>query len=95
MKTQNGILLKMRSVIAAGAMGGITQYPGTGKSIVCGISPLTGAPVDSNVGGYFGPYLKFSGWDAIEIQGIAEKDVMYLLMGMKEWFRSLKHLKKQ
>ncbi len=57
-------------VIAAGPMGGITQYPGAGKSIVCGISPLTQAPVDSNVGGYFGPYLKFSGWDAIEVQGI-------------------------
>jgi len=68
-------------VIAAGAMGGITQYPGAGKSIVCGISPLTGAPVDSNVGGYFGPYLKFSGWDAIEIQGIADKDVIVYIDG--------------
>jgi aldehyde:ferredoxin oxidoreductase len=68
-------------VIAAGPMGGITQYPGTGKSIVCGISPLTGAPVDSNVGGYFGPYLKFSGWDAIELQGIADKDVIVYING--------------
>ncbi len=70
-------------VIAAGAMGGVTQYPGTGKSIVCGISPLTNAPVDSNVGGYFGPYLKFSGWDAIEIQGIAEKEVIVYIDGDK------------
>jgi aldehyde:ferredoxin oxidoreductase len=70
-------------VIAAGAMGGITQYPGTGKSIVCGISPLTGAPVDSNVGGYFGPYLKFSGWDAIEIQGISAKEVIVYIDGDK------------
>ncbi len=68
-------------VIAAGAMGGITQYPGAGKSIVCGISPLTGAPVDSNVGGYFGPYLKFSGWDAIEVQGIAKKDIIIFIDG--------------
>lgn len=68
-------------VIAAGPMGGITQYPGTGKSIVCGISPLTGAPVDSNVGGYFGPYLKFSGWDAIEVQGIADKDCIVYING--------------
>jgi len=70
-------------VIANGPMGGITQYPGTGKSIVCGISPLTNAPVDSNVGGYFGPYLKFSGWDAIEIQGISEKDVIIYIDGDK------------
>ncbi|MCD4817866.1 MAG: aldehyde:ferredoxin oxidoreductase [Candidatus Cloacimonetes bacterium] len=68
-------------VIAAGPMGGITQYPGAGKSIVCGISPLTQAPVDSNVGGYFGPYLKFSGWDAIEVQGIGEKDVIVYING--------------
>jgi aldehyde:ferredoxin oxidoreductase len=67
--------------ISAGPMGGITQYPGTGKSIVCGISPLTQAPVDSNVGGYFGPYLKFSGWDAIELQGIADKDVIVYING--------------
>ncbi|MCF7858162.1 MAG: aldehyde:ferredoxin oxidoreductase [Candidatus Cloacimonetes bacterium] len=68
-------------VIAAGPMSGITQYPGTGKSIVCGISPLTQAPVDSNVGGYFGPYLKFSGWDAIELQGISKKDVIVYING--------------
>ena len=68
-------------VIAAGTMGGITQYPGTGKSLVCGISPITGAPVDSNVGGYFGPYLKFSGWDAIEIQGLSDKEVIVFIDG--------------
>ncbi len=68
-------------VISAGPMGGITQYPGTGKSIVMGISPTTGLPVDSNVGGYFGPYLKFSGWDAIEVQGIAEKPVIVFVDG--------------
>jgi aldehyde:ferredoxin oxidoreductase len=48
-------------VIAAGPIGGITQYPGTGKSIAVSISPLTGSVVDSNVGGYFGPLLKFAG----------------------------------
>ena len=47
--------------ISSGPMGGTLGYPGSGKSIVCSISPLTGSVVDSNVGGYFGPYLKFSG----------------------------------
>ncbi len=56
-------------VISAGVIGGITQYPGTGKSTVVTISPLTHSVVDSNGGGYFGPYLKFAGWDALEIQG--------------------------
>ncbi len=68
-------------VIAAGPIGGITQYPGTGKSIAVSISPLTGTVVDSNVGGYFGPLLKFSGFDAIEIQGIADREVIVLVDG--------------
>ena len=68
-------------VIASGPIGGITQYPGTGKSIAVTISPLTGTVVDSNVGGYFGPLLKFSGFDAIEVQGIAEHEVMVLVDG--------------
>ena len=68
-------------VIAAGPIGGITQYPGTGKSIAASISPLTGSVVDSNVGGYFGPLLKFAGFDAIEVQGIAEQEVIVLVDG--------------
>ncbi|MBW2612040.1 MAG: aldehyde:ferredoxin oxidoreductase [Deltaproteobacteria bacterium] len=54
--------------IASGPMGGTPAYPGSGKSIVAAISPTTGSVMDSNVGGYFGPYLKFSGFDALEIQ---------------------------
>ncbi|HET7838457.1 MAG TPA: aldehyde ferredoxin oxidoreductase N-terminal domain-containing protein, partial [Rectinemataceae bacterium] len=47
-------------VIAMGPVCGNTNYPGSGKSLVVSISPMTGVPIDSNVGGYFGPYLKFS-----------------------------------
>jgi len=68
-------------VIAGGPIGGITSYPGSGKSTVVTVSPLTGSVIDSNVGGYFGPYLKFSGWDAIEIQGIAEREVIVVVDG--------------
>jgi aldehyde:ferredoxin oxidoreductase len=68
-------------VISAGPIGGITQYPGTGKSIAATISPLTGTVVDSNVGGYFGPLLKFSGFDAVEVQGIADREVIVLVDG--------------
>ena len=67
--------------IASGPLGGSTFYPGSGKSIVTTISPLTGIVIDSNVGGYFGPYVKFSGFDAIEIQGKAEKDVVIFING--------------
>ena len=68
--------------ISSGPLGGNIFYPGSGKSIVTTISPLTDIVVDSNVGGYFGPYLKFSGFDAIEIQGKAEKEVIVYINGV-------------
>src|SRR5665811_2092622 len=65
-------------VISPGPIAGITQYSGTGKSLVVAISPQTDIVIDSNVGGYFGPFMKFSGFDALEIQGKAKKDVIIL-----------------
>jgi aldehyde:ferredoxin oxidoreductase len=67
--------------IASGPLGGTTNFPGSGKSLVVGLSPLTGSVMDSNVGGYFGPLLKFAGWDALEIQGKAEQDVILYIDG--------------
>lgn len=68
-------------VIGAGPIGGITTYPGAGKSLVVSLSPTTGSVIDSNVGGYFGPYLKFSGWDSLEIQGKSDRDVIVFIDG--------------
>ncbi len=68
--------------ISSGPIGGITQYSGAGKSICVSISPQTDIPIDSNVGGFFGPFLKFSGFDAIELQGKAEKDIMIYIDGV-------------
>ncbi len=70
-------------IISPGPIGGITQYAGAGKSLVVSISPLTDLVIDSNVGGYFGPFLKFAGFDALEIQGKAEKDVIVIIDGNK------------
>ncbi len=70
-------------VISSGPVGGITQYAGTGKSLVVSLSPQTDIPIDSNVGGYFGPLLKFSGFDALELQGKAEDDVVLFIDGRK------------
>jgi len=69
-------------VISSGPCGGTTQYPGAGKSLVVSISPLTNVVIDSNVGGHFGPLLKFAGWDALEIQGKAEKEVIVFIDGV-------------
>jgi aldehyde:ferredoxin oxidoreductase len=68
--------------ISSGPIGGITQYSGSGKSLVVSISPQTNIPIDSNVGGFFGPFLKFAGFDALEIQGKAEKDVIVFIDGV-------------
>ncbi|MHA1974786.1 MAG: aldehyde ferredoxin oxidoreductase family protein [Candidatus Hodarchaeales archaeon] len=67
--------------IASGPLGGTTYYSGSGKSICTTISPLTGIIIDSNVGGYFGPYLKVAGFDALEIQGKSAKEVLIFING--------------
>jgi len=69
--------------ISSGPLGGTTNFPGSGKSIVTTISPTTGTAVDSNVGGHFGPLLKFSGWDCLEIQGIASEEIIIFIDGDK------------
>ena len=68
-------------VIANGPICGTTAYAGSGKATVVTLSPLTENVVDSNVGGYFAPFLKFSGFDAMEITGKAEEDVVIFIDG--------------
>ena len=70
--------------IAAGPLGGTPIYPGSGKSIVTTLSPTTASVIDSNVGGYFGPYLKFSGFDAMEIQGKTSSEVVIFIDGINQ-----------
>lgn len=69
--------------IASGPLGGTPVYPGAGKSIVATISPLTDMPIDSNVGGHFGPFLKFSGYDALEITGKSKEEVIIFIDGVR------------
>ena len=69
--------------ISSGPLGGTPGYPGSGKSIVTSISPLTGILIDSNVGGYFGPYKKFSGFDVIQVDGKAKKDSIIFIDGIE------------
>ena len=70
-------------ILTTGPLCGTTQYPGSGKSLCLTISPSTDIICDSNVGGFFGPYLKFAGFDAIEIQGKAKQDVVIVVDGEK------------
>jgi len=70
-------------IISPGPLAGNTQYPGSGKSLVVTLSPLTGIPIDCNVGGYFGPLMKFCGFDALEIQGKAKHEVIIVIDGKR------------
>ncbi len=67
-----------------GPLGGTTSFPGSGKTIVTSLSPLTDSVMDSNVGGYFGPYLKFVGFDALAIVGKAKEDVIIVIDGVNK-----------
>jgi len=61
--------------------GTLTGTPALGGSryIAVGKSPLTSGWGDANSGGFFGPYLRFAGYDAVFFTGIAPKPV-YLLV---------------
>ncbi len=74
-------------VIANGPLCGTTAYPGMGKSTVVTLSPLTKSIIDSNGGGFFAPFLKFSGFDALEITGKAEEDSIIVIDGNTQQIR--------
>jgi aldehyde:ferredoxin oxidoreductase len=52
-----------------------TDGLGGSRYIMVGKSPLTGGWGDANSGGSVGPYLKFSGYDAVFFTGISDKPV--------------------
>jgi aldehyde:ferredoxin oxidoreductase len=52
-----------------------TTFPGGARFNVSAMSPQTGILGDSNAGGFFGPELKYAGYDQIIVQGRAEHPV--------------------
>ncbi|MDD5658072.1 MAG: aldehyde ferredoxin oxidoreductase N-terminal domain-containing protein [Elusimicrobia bacterium] len=62
--------------MSSGPLGGTTSFPGSGKTLATAISPMTDSIIDCNVGGYFGPFLKFAGFDALCLVGKAGRDVL-------------------
>jgi len=61
-------------IFATGPVTG-TRAPTSGRYCVVSKSPLTGTIFDSHSGGFWGPELKFAGYDAIIIEGRAEAPV--------------------
>lgn len=56
-----------------------TSFPGSGRSAVVAMSPLTGLWGESNVGGAFGAAVKLAGYDGIIFTGRSEKPVFLWL----------------
>ena len=56
------------------------------------LSPQTDSVMDSNVGGFFGPFLKFSGFDALELQGKSDKDLIIFIDGINHFVEILEAL---
>ncbi|MEW8977135.1 MAG: aldehyde ferredoxin oxidoreductase family protein [Symbiobacterium sp.] len=69
-----------------------TAAPASGRYNVITKSPLTGAIAASNSGGYWGPELKFAGWDGIIFEGKAEKPVYLWIEDDHVELRSAEHL---
>ncbi len=69
-----------------------TGYPMSGRWCSVTKSPLSGTIHDSQSGGKWGPELKFAGFDAIIVEGAAEKPVWLWIYNGKAELRDAKHL---
>jgi len=78
-------------VIATGPLTG-TYFTGTGKTTLSSEGPLTGAYGDSNVGGRFGVELKQAGFDALIIEGVADRPVYIKVFDSKVNIERADHL---
>lgn len=64
---------------SSGPLGGTVSFPGSGKTLVTTVSPLTDMMIDCNVGGYFGPFLKFAGFDALMVTGKSDEELIVFI----------------
>lgn len=63
-----------RLVFMTGPLTG-TITPSAGRYVVCALSPLTGIWAESHSAGFWGPELKFAGFDGIVVEGGSIKPV--------------------
>jgi aldehyde:ferredoxin oxidoreductase len=81
----NKLLFATGPLTGSGAIGG-------GRWMSVTKSPLTDAIACSNVGGYFGPELKFAGYDMIILEGKATEPVYLLIEDDNISIKSAKHI---
>jgi aldehyde:ferredoxin oxidoreductase len=65
-----------------------TLVPNSGKLAIAAKSPATGTILDCSIGGHFAPELKFAGYDAVIIEGKADKPVYLFIEDDKVELRS-------
>lgn len=78
-------------IFAAGPLTGV-PVGGCGRHSVGGKSPLTGAFGEAEAGGYWGAELKMAGFDAIIVEGKAEKPVYLFIKDGEAHIRDARHL---
>ena len=78
-------------VIASGLLCG-APIPTATRFTVAAHSPLTGGYGESEAGGYWGPELRFAGYEALVIQGKADRPVYLLIRDGKAEIRDAAHL---
>jgi aldehyde:ferredoxin oxidoreductase len=80
-----------RLVFMTGPLTG-TTVPTSGRFEVCAKSPASGAWGDANSGGYFGPELKWAGFDGIVFQGKAPRPTYLWVHDGEAELKSADHL---
>ncbi|MFC1872078.1 aldehyde ferredoxin oxidoreductase family protein, partial [Chloroflexota bacterium] len=80
-----------RLILASGPLGG-TQAPGSGTYSVVTKGALTNGATTTQANGFFGAYLKFSGFDGIIVQGAARKPVYLYIHDNTAELKDASHL---
>ena len=80
-----------RMIWASGPFGG-TKISGSGTLCVVTKGPMTNQAASSQANGFFGAYLKFSGFDAVVMDGALEKWGYLLIKDGKAELRDASHL---
>jgi len=82
---------KNKVVIGTGPLTG-TLWPSSGRFSIGAKSPLTGFWGEANSGGFFGPELKYAGYDAIIIEGKAKRPVYVEIFNGQVAIKDARHL---
>ncbi len=69
-----------------------TMIPSASRASICAKSPYTGSFFHSIFGGFWGPELKFAGYDGLVVEGMSEEPVYLWIDNDKVELRDARHL---